>query len=184
MIFTWRDKPTHFEYLLDCCATLDKLLEKSSEGSSLPVNLECGERPRLLEVCCCWECEFFDPCGANSNWGKTLWLGLVGVTERCELFRLEHIMSCNCSRVATNLGAFPPRLARVCKLCLPAFSLPRIWEMGSCCCSTTVLWLSALLERMHSASTASWGTWSRLLVCFLTVGSAVGKGDAGRCEEN
>lgn len=37
---------------------------------------QCGERSCLLEVYCCWECEFFDPCWTKSSWGKTPWLGL------------------------------------------------------------------------------------------------------------
>lgn len=131
---------------------------------------QCGERPYLLEVCCCWLCEFFDSCRTNSNWGKTLWLGLFSCTlgytpakERsdwewhsqaipgwmctlkCELFSLEHIMSCNCSRVAANLGAFPPRLARVYQVC-PKFLEFGKWALVVTAPYSIVSWCSPSVE--------------------------------------
>lgn len=55
------------------------------------------------------------------------------------LSRLEHVMNCHCSRVAANFGAFLSQLARVYKVYLAAFSLPRLWEMGYLCHSIMML---------------------------------------------
>lgn len=69
---------------------------------------------------------------ASGDWRQMLpghsWLDVHPQTH--VLSRLEQLMNCDPSRPATNFGAFLSQPARVYKVYLAAFSLPRLWGNG------------------------------------------------------
>lgn len=64
------------------------------------------------------------------------------------------------SRLATNFGVFLSQLARMYKVYLAAFSLPRLWEMG-CLCHGIMLCLSVPVQRRDLSNAQSFNSFLR-----------------------